>query len=199
MDFSTLTLPFIAAFTGWVTNWVAVKMLFHPKKPIKILFIEIQGVFPKRQQKLAEKLGEIVAQELFSFKDVRDRMHDQENMEEMHKILDAKIDDFIKNKFKKTMPIMSLFVSQSSLGKIKSDLMDEFNDSFPQALEVYANNLEKKIDVRKIVYDKVVQFSSDKLESMLYAIMSKEFFFIEIIGAVLGFIIGVVQVLIVKI
>jgi uncharacterized membrane protein YheB (UPF0754 family) len=40
----------------------------------------------------------------------------------------------------------------------------------------------------------VSAFSSDKLEEILYQIMSKEFRFVEIIGAVIGFIIGIVQV-----
>jgi uncharacterized membrane protein YheB (UPF0754 family) len=54
--------------------------------------------------------------------------------------------------------------------------------------------LEKSIDVEKLVRDKVEAFSSDKLEQILFSIMKKEFRFIEIIGAVLGFIIGCFQV-----
>jgi uncharacterized membrane protein YheB (UPF0754 family) len=42
----------------------------------------------------------------------------------------------------------------------------------------------------------VAGFSSDKLEEVLLQIMSKEFRFVEIIGAVIGFIIGLVQVII---
>jgi uncharacterized membrane protein YheB (UPF0754 family) len=44
------------------------------------------------------------------------------------------------------------------------------------------------------VVEKVAGFSSDKLESILMAIMAKEFRFVEIIGAVLGFLIGLLQV-----
>ncbi len=199
MDYSIILLPIIAAFIGWFTNWVAVKMLFHPKKPIKIFFFEIQGVFPKRQQILAEKLGEIVAKELFSFNDVKEKMYDPKNIEELNLMLDKKIDDFLRIKLRKTIPMIVIFMSQSLIDKIKNSLMEEFNNTLPQMVDVYAGNLEKEINVQKIVYDKVAQFSSEKLETILYAIMSKEFFFIEVIGGVLGFIIGVIQVIIVKI
>jgi uncharacterized membrane protein YheB (UPF0754 family) len=199
MNLTTIALPFIAAFTGWITNWIAVKMLFHPKRPIKILFIEIQGVFPKRQQKMAESLGEIVARELFSFEDIKEKMFSEKNLAEINQFLGQKIDDFLRNKLKKTIPMISIFMSQSLIDKIKNSLIAEFDTSFPQILETYAHNLENDIDVRKIVYDKVIQFSSDKLETLLYAIMSKEFFFIEIIGGVLGFIIGIIQVILVSI
>jgi uncharacterized membrane protein YheB (UPF0754 family) len=39
----------LCGFTGWVTNWVAIKMLFHPRKPIRFLGMTLHGVFPKNQ------------------------------------------------------------------------------------------------------------------------------------------------------
>ena len=56
----------LTTLTGWVTNWVAIKMLFHPRKPMKILGFTIQGVFPPNQQKIAETLGQIVGKELLT-------------------------------------------------------------------------------------------------------------------------------------
>ena len=64
-----ILLPIIAAFIGWLTNYLAVKMLFHPRLPLQVLGFSIQGVFPKRQKQLADKLGSLVAEELFSVKD----------------------------------------------------------------------------------------------------------------------------------
>jgi uncharacterized membrane protein YheB (UPF0754 family) len=56
--------------------------------------------------------------------------------------------------------------------------------------------LQKELDLEHIVEQKVREFSSDKLESILYQIMAKEFRFVEVLGGVVGFIIGVIQVLI---
>jgi uncharacterized membrane protein YheB (UPF0754 family) len=56
--------------------------------------------------------------------------------------------------------------------------------------------LETQLDLEKIVTEKVYGFSSDKMEAILNQIMSKEFRFIELIGGVLGLLIGCVQVLI---
>ena len=69
-------LPFIAAGIGWVTNYLAVKMLFHPRKEVRVLGFQIQGVFPKRQTALAEKLGDLVSEELFSIEEVTVKIHD---------------------------------------------------------------------------------------------------------------------------
>jgi uncharacterized membrane protein YheB (UPF0754 family) len=61
-------------------------------------------------------------------------------------------------------------------------------------MKQFAGNLKNELDLENIVIEKVAGLPSDKLEDVLYQIMSKEFSFVEIIGAVIGFIIGVVQV-----
>jgi len=73
--------------------------------------------------------------------------------------------------------------------------MEEIEILLPEIITRYTDSLSQKIDIENMVTEKVASFSSDKLEDILNAIMKKEFFFVEIIGGVLGFIIGVVQVL----
>ena len=68
--------PIVCAFIGWLTNYIAVKMLFYPKKPIRILGVRFQGVFPKRQQALAHNIGEMVQNELISHADITNIMQD---------------------------------------------------------------------------------------------------------------------------
>jgi len=38
--------PVIAAIIGWGTNYLAVRMLFHPRQEKRILGLSFQGVFP---------------------------------------------------------------------------------------------------------------------------------------------------------
>ena len=187
--------PLIGAITGWVTNWIAVKMLFHPKEPMSFLLFKVQGVFPKRQKVMAEKLGHIVASELFSIDDVVEKMKLSDN-KEVYGVVEQKIDDFINVKLASSMPMLAMFLNDDLKNKIKTTLLDEISDILPGIIDSYAEKLKSEIDVKAIVYDKVVNFSSDKLEDILYSIMKKEFKFIELLGGVLGFIIGLIQLLI---
>ena len=74
--------PLISAFIGWVTTWVAIKMLFHPRNPVRFLGITIQGVFPKRQKQVAEKLGAIVAKELIHFDEIAGMLKDPQQLKD---------------------------------------------------------------------------------------------------------------------
>ena len=192
------TLPIIAGLIGWVTNFLAIKMLFHPKKKINLYFFTIQGIFPKRQDVLAERLGKIVSSELFSFKDIKDRFTSTSTAVEINKVLDEKLEDFMEDKIKTAMPMLAMFLNKEAKAKIKDTLHQEFQNILPDILNKYSEKLEKDIDVEAIVSQKVSAFSSDKLEQILFSIMKKEFKFIEILGGVLGFMIGIIQLLIIQ-
>ena len=192
------SLPIIAAITGWITNYLAIKMLFHPKKKVKILFFSIQGIFPKRQHLLAERLGKIVSKELFSFKDIKDRFTSTSTAMEINKVLDEKLEDFLDVKLKSSLPMLAMFLNKGSRAKIKDTLHQEFQHILPDILNKYSDKLERDINIEAIVAQKVSMFSSDKLEQILFSIMKKEFKLIEILGGVLGFIIGIIQLLIIQ-
>ena len=61
-----LTFPLIGAAIGWFTNFLAIKMLFHPREPIGPPGTRLQGLLPRRRMDLADKIGETVAVEILS-------------------------------------------------------------------------------------------------------------------------------------
>lgn len=194
MNYWLLIIPVISAFIGWVTNWVAIKMLFHPREPKKFLGITFHGIFPKRQQQFAEKLGKLVSEEFLSFNDIEQKISSPENLKKIMPMIENHIDDFLRHKLSEQMPVLSMFIGDKTINSLKEVFMKELEILFPQVMKQYAGNLKAELDLEHIVIQKVSNFSSDKLEEILYQIMSKEFRFVEIIGAVIGFIIGVVQV-----
>ena len=191
-----IIIPIISAFIGWVTNWVAIKMLFHPREPKRILGITFHGIFPKRQQQFAEKLGKLISAEFLSFNDIEEKIRNPENLKKIMPMIENHIDDFLRNKLGTEMPMISMFIGDKTVTKLKESFMKEIEILFPQVMKQYAANLKDELDLEQIVIQKVSGFSSDKLEEVLLQIMSKEFRFVEIIGAVIGFIIGLVQVII---
>jgi uncharacterized membrane protein YheB (UPF0754 family) len=195
MNYLLLALiPVISGFIGWVTNWVAIKMLFHPRKPVSILGLTIQGIFPKRQTQFAAKLGKLVSTELLSFEEIQSAITNPENLKGLMPKLETAVDHFLRNKLSEVMPMISMFIGDKTIDKIKSVLTDEIQQLFPEMIEQYVASMKNNLDLEKIVTEKVTNFSSDKLESILYQVMSKEFKFIEILGGVLGFLIGLIQI-----
>ena len=195
MDWVLILIPFISAFIGWFTNWIAIKMLFHPRLPKKILGVTFQGIFPKRQQQFAMKLGKLVSNELLSFNEIEQKITNPQNVEKLLPMLEAHIDVFLKEKLTAQIPMLAMFVGEKTIAQVKGVFMTELQELFPLLMKQYMGTLQQELDLEKIVTEKVGKFSSDKLEEILNQIMSTEFRFVEIIGGVLGFLIGIVQVL----
>ena len=194
MNFWLLLIPVISAFIGWLTNWVAIKMLFHPKEPKRILGITFHGLFPKRQNVFAERLGKLVSNELISFEVIEQKVTNPANLDKMMPLLEGHIDDFLREKLKDKMPMISMFLGESTIQQFKGVFLEELRLIFPLMMKNYMVTLQSELDLEAIVIDKVRNFSSDKFEEILNQIMAKEFKFIEWIGALLGFLIGLLQV-----
>lgn len=193
-SYTIYLLPVISAFIGWFTNWIAIKMLFHPRDPRKVLGFTIQGIFPKRQKQFAAKLGTLVATELLHFDDISRKMTEPEHLQAMRPQIEQHINHFLEHKLAEKLPVISMFVGADTLNSVKEGLLVEIDGMLPELITGFAGNLSKKIDIEKMVTDKVANFSSDKLEEILVSIMNKELRFVEIIGGVLGFLIGLIQI-----
>jgi uncharacterized membrane protein YheB (UPF0754 family) len=188
------TIPFISAFIHWLTIWMALKLLFHPRQPKKILGFTLHGVFPKRQRQIAESLGRIVGQELLSFGDIEQTITNPANVARILPLAEEHIDNFLRNKLKESMPMIGMFIGDKTISQLKTVFMKELEDLFPVIMKNYVAHLKDDLDLEKIVVDKIAGFSSDRLETMLNDILTKEFRFVEVIGAALGFFIGLLQI-----
>lgn len=193
MNWILFILPFIAALIGWMTNYIAVKMLFHPKEPIKILGLTFHGVFPKRQTALAEKLGDLVAEELFSLSDVSAKIKEFATSDDAMGEVGKRIEMTIRNKLVKSFPMLAMFLSDEMVEKVTGLFKNELKDFLAETSSGLGEKLENSLDIREMVENRVNSFSSEKLEHLLNELMKKEFRFIEIVGAVLGFLIGCIQ------
>jgi uncharacterized membrane protein YheB (UPF0754 family) len=130
MELRILFIPVVGFFIGYLTNYLAVKMLFYPRKRI----LGYQGVIPRRKREIAKKISE-----------------------ESIKIMP----DYLRNI--KKIPVIG----------------EKFLSYFKKSIEVQINNL-----------------SDEELESIVLQIARREFRIISFIGGVLGFIIGLFQILI---
>ncbi|GAB1263067.1 DUF445 domain-containing protein [Aurantivibrio plasticivorans] len=194
-SFALFSLPFITALIGWITNFIAIKMLFHPRRPVKVLGYTVQGILPRRQPDIATQLGVIVATDLLSSNDLSLQLTNDKSRKIHEVFIDNHTERFIREKLGKAVPVSNFLLRSRTLTKLKATFADELMVQLPELVEKLTQSNSGALDVRTLVEDRVKSFSTDRLEKMLYDILAKEFRFIELLGAVLGFIIGSLQLL----
>lgn len=194
-SFALYSLPFITALIGWMTNFIALKMLFHPRKLVKLGPLRVQGVIPRRQNDIAGQLGRIVATDLLSSDDLAVQLTNERSREVFERAIDDQTEYFIRNRLGRAIPGSSLLLRSRTLAKLKAAFADELMEQIPPLVESLTRPKEGGLDIQLWVEEKVRAFSTDRMEKMLYDILAREFRFIELLGGVLGFVIGSVQLI----
>ena len=187
--------PFVGAFIGWLTNYVAVKMLFRPREPWHLLGFSLQGVMPKRQRDLALKIGEVVERELLNSQDILEALNTEELKAHLASVIESRVDRFLREKLFRIDWLYANVYSRESVQRVKRALIAELVNLFPQEVEVAIKQLVDKVNIRQIVATRVEQFDLDRLENLVYRVARTELNWVVYLGGVLGFSIGLLQVL----
>jgi uncharacterized membrane protein YheB (UPF0754 family) len=194
-----IIIPVTSAFIGWVTNRLAVKMLFRPKKPVRVFGITIQGIFPKRQPQFAQQIGALVSRELVSFNEIESKLTSEENIKKIMPVAEEHVDDFLRNKLKVAFPMIGMLIGEKTIGTLKEIFMKELETIFPVIIKGYVKNLQNDLDLEHMVATKIANLSADKLETAMYEGLKKELRAAALLFGLLGFVIGLVQVAVVYI
>ena len=187
--------PFVGALIGWLTNYLAIKMLFRPRQPRVIFGLLLQGVIPRRQRDLALKIGEVVEEELLKSEDILGAIDTDEVRAHLTVVIGARLDRFLREKVFRGEFFYEKILSREVVQRVKRGLIAELVNLFPLEVETAINQLVGKVNIRRIVADRVEQFDFDRLERIVYRVARTELFWVEISGGILGFLIGVLQVL----
>ncbi len=193
MPYSWILIPLAAAFIGWFSIWVVISLLFRPERPRNILGIRFQGVFPKYQQRLADTVGGLVSRELLSFGDIREKIVHPANIQKIMPLVDEHVDEFLRVKLPKQMPVIGMFIGDKTIAELKAVFTAELEILFPVIMGNYIHNLEEQLDLKKLVTEKLAGFPPRKLEHIFKSAMSKELRMLPLAGAILGFVMGLVQ------
>ena len=188
-----LVMVLISGAIGWITNWVAIKMLFRPHKEINFGLFKIQGLIPKRKAEIGTGIASIIQNELISVKDVISNIDREEFSKRLNSLIDDVLDKNLKKKVKEKFPLLQMFFSDKVAKDVGNTIKDIVMENQEKIFEIFSNYAEENIDFEVIISDKISNFSLDKLEEIITLLAKKELKHIEVIGAVLGVLIGAIQ------
>lgn len=189
--FIILILSLVGGIIGWLTNILAIKLMFRPINPIKIpiLNIEILGLIPKRKNEIAENIGEVVATELLSIDDLINESFSEEDKENLILTAKEKIKSVINEKIT-LIPMPFRMMATPYIDKIVDNEVGPMIENMGEDLLL---KIKDKVNIQKIVEEKIKALDLIELEAIIIKVAKKELKHIEILGFVLGALIGLIQ------
>lgn len=184
-----IVMVLVGGFIGWITNKVAIKLLFRPVNPVKILFFTFQGVFPKRKDQMAVSLAETIEQELLSKEVIFSKILNEEKLGEAK----AKIKVVLYEKIIEMIPPM-IKMFMSNINELIKDFIDKDGDKLFDEMVIQFQEIGfENLNIQEIVKERIDELDFVEFEKIIFGLMNKELKHIEIIGLFLGMLIGVIQ------
>lgn len=147
MNYYIFIRPLIGAFTGYVTNWIAVKMMFRPLKAVKIGNFTLPftpGLIPRNKKRLAESIGHTISNDLLSEKTIKDTLLSENIKNKISENISIFLESLNKNNTSVKEVICSYIGDNTydmQLNSIKNKLT---NNIYNTVLEAHLGNIVSK-------------------------------------------------------
>ncbi len=186
------TMPAVGGVIGWITNVIAIRMLFRPYHPIKLplLPITIQGLLPKFKAELAANIGRAIEEDLLPIETLIDQFGASAAQEGILKTIEGHVESRLRQKLPPFLPdgLKSMIVGL---------LRDWLGQELPPLLDKLTAEVKERVrtdlHISQLVQDKIMEFDLAELEALIVRISHRHLRHLEILGGFLGFIIGLVQ------
>lgn len=190
-----LFMVIVGGLIGWMTNVIAIKLLFRPLRPVKLPFgMEIVGLIPKRRFDIAKNIGETVHNDLVTMDDIGQRLLTDENKQWLFEEIKGKLATVVDEKLNRFPAGIKLMVMGMA-----GDIIDkEVGIFIEEKSEELVEKAKANVNIGEIVEEKINQFELEKIEDIILQVAKTELKHIEVLGGFLGAAIGLVQAVIMQ-
>jgi len=187
-----ILMPVLGGMIGWLTNVVAIKMLFRPRMPKRFLFLKFHGLIPRRQAELAEQAGQIIEQEILQRHVLKEEIARINVQPHIEAFTEKMIYEGVAPRLK-AIPLLGGFVNNNILAQLHQLATEEMEKQSGPLMDKIATEAETRFDIARLAEKRIADFDLDKLEELVNQIAKTEFKTIERLGLILGFMVGLVQ------
>lgn len=185
-------LPLGGFVVGFITNWLAINLIFSPLKPRRFLFWRIQGLFLRRQPEISEIWSRLVAEELITVEKVADAMLNGAHGDRTRAIIQKHLRPLLDN------TVVMKLTTQVAIGMTGySDLKKAMNDKAVLATrDVFCDqsfNRERAPVVAGVLSEQMKQLGPEEFQDILRPAFREEELQLMVVGGLLGALAGALQ------
>lgn len=187
-----ITVPAVTALIGYVTNWTAVKMIFHPRNSMGVGPLAWQGIVYKLAPKFASEIAATTGQVL-SPEDLVDRLDLPGLIARLRDSYPDEITAIIEETFEIIAPGIWLDMAPTAREQIEELLFTQIAGAGDVVITGLAERIDEVLDLDRIIVEELTGENADRLARVAEEIGERELRFIEWYGGVFGFGVGIIQ------
>jgi uncharacterized membrane protein YheB (UPF0754 family) len=190
-----LIMPLFGLFTGWFTDWLALRMIFFPIEPRKYFGVTWQGLFLKRRAEVAEAYGALIAQEIITPHNVIEAILHGPLSDRVLALIQRQLDRELGSVAK---PLLVFAVGSRKYQDVKLAIAEQIMSRLPETMRYIEDYATDAMDIRNVLVSKMKELSPHEFERLLRPAFEQDEWILIATGAVLGFAVGEGQVLLLE-
>lgn len=186
-------LPAGGLLVGWITNWLAIHIIFEPKQPILLGPFRIQGLFLKRQKEVSRIYSQIIAEKIVNSETMVEAVMKNGGADHLMELIEMHVNDAVDRYLTIAQPYFSLSIGSDNYFTLKQAACKRiFEDS--ETIFLYAHEYaDSALKIGEELEEKLKQLPPEQFEGVMRPAYQADEWKLIVVGALLGMCAGMMQ------
>lgn len=190
-------LPLAGVVVGYMTNWIAVNLIFYPLHERKVGPFRLQGIFVRRQQTVAKTYAELVAEQVVTVGNLAHNLLTGSQSDRTRKMIRDSIRPEVDRAVGLAQPIVRITSGSEQYDRVREAFAEEGIDKTLRPLQDPQFNEERSAAIEKLIRERMYELPPEEFVGLLRPAFEEDEWMLFVIGGVLGFVAGWLQLLVV--
>ncbi|MEA2424243.1 MAG: hypothetical protein QOH13_653 [Thermoleophilaceae bacterium] len=186
-------LPVLGTIVGYVTNWLAIWMIFEPNDPRRFGRWTMQGLFLKRQPEVSKVYAAIIADDIVTVRNIGHELLHGPRADRTRAMIQNALRPAVDRATGTVQPLVRLAVGPREYDAIRESLALEGVEYTITPLQDEEFNKQQSRNIRELIGSRIAEMSSRDFAELLRSGMREDEWLLVLHGAVLGFGAGVIH------
>jgi uncharacterized membrane protein YheB (UPF0754 family) len=180
-------------FIGYITNVLAIKMIFEPAEPKKIGPLTLWGLFLRNQRAESFKYAEIISSRILTPEKLFDYIFRSPDCHLTRQIMEDEVSKAVDDVVRSLPSLVKLVLTNQKLSELKSVAVFNLMNELPLYIGVIYPYTESALDIRNTIGEKMAALPPKKFIDFLRPAFQEDEWKLIAVGAALGGVAGMLQ------
>ncbi len=190
-----LVLPIFGGCIGLLTDWLAIKLIFVPREPVRVGRVIFQGKFQRRRAEVARQYGELIANEVLTVGNLLDALLHGPRSDRLAAMVSRMVASAVDEQAALAKPVLTMAVGGTRLREMKQAAATKALEQVPATARYAEGYLTEAMDVAKMIEQRMLALTPLEFEGLLRPAFRQDEWKLIAVGGVIGFLVGELQVL----
>ncbi len=191
-------MPVAGFFIGYLTNFVALKMIFEPTRPKEVLGLSWQGSFLKRQDEVSEAYARLVSQNIVNTQNILRAMFEGSGGQKLIEIIERHVLEAADRYEAVPRPMTNFLLGSDDYEELKNKIAAAILEAVPNGplydVQAYA---DEAFDLENTLHHRLRNLPPEQFTGLLRPIFQEDEWKLLLVGAALGLGVGLFQTFVV--